>query len=304
MKLIFKLLPFMFILGLMPKAFALNIVAANYPAFDLIFHVAKDKADISVLLKPGADAHSFEPTPKDIASIEKSDLFFYVGGENDAWIRRLLKSMNNNINTLSMLEHINPLRESLAFEHTLEDHHHHDHDEAFDEHVWTAPKNNIKLLAVIAQKLSMLDPDNSEFYHKNAQEYAERFAKLDRKFQELISSSQRKTIIVADRFPFLYFASDYGLDYYAAFSGCAEDTEASAKTISFLIEKIRELKINYVIKQEFSTLKLADTIASETGSGILTLNACHNISKEQYQNKVEMIELLEKNLITLKKALN
>lgn len=303
MKLIFKLLPFLLILGLMPKAFALNIVASNYPAFDLISHVAKDKADITVLLKPGADSHSFEPTPKDLASIEKSDLFFYVGGENDEWIRRLLKSTSRSVNTLAMLEHIKPLKESLAYEHTLEDHDH-DHEAAFDEHVWTAPKNDIKLLAVIAQKLSMLDPDNSEFYHKNAQEYAERFAELDKKFQELISSSQRRTIIVADRFPFLYFACDYGLDYYAAFSGCAEDTEASAKTISFLIEKIRELKINYVIKQEFSALKLADTIAAETGSEILTLNACHNISKEQYQRKVEMIELLEKNLITLKKALN
>lgn len=304
MKFIFKLLPLFCIFWLMPKAFALNIVTTNYPAYDLVFHVAKDKANIQVLLKPGADAHSFEPTPRDIASIEKSDLFFYIGGENDEWIRRLLKAMSNNINSLSMLECIDPLKESLAFEHTLENHHHHEHEIAFDEHVWTAPKNNIKLLKVIAQKLSEIDPNNKDFYHKNAQAYSERFAQLDQKFQDLIKSSQRKIIIVADRFPFLYFAHDYGLDYYAAFSGCAEDTEASAKTISFLIEKVKELKINYVIKQEFSALKLANTIASETDSEVLTLNACHNLSKEQYQNKVEMIELLENNLETLKKALN
>lgn len=305
---LFKISALLSFLYFIPQALALNIVTSNYPAYDLISHIVDDSSSVKVLLKPGADAHSFEPSPRDIATIETSDLFVYTGGENDEWISRILKSMSHDINTISMLDCVEPLRENLAFEHTAEEHHAHeghDHDEiAFDEHVWTSPKNDILLLKAMTAKLSQLDPENKAKFEKNADAYIQRFMALDKAFTEIIQGSKRQSIIVADRFPFLYFVHDYKLNYYAAFSGCAEDTEASARTIATLINKVEELNLPYVICQENSSEKLAKTIASETNTEVLTLNACHNLTLEQYREKVEMITLLEQNLQVLKKALN
>ena len=303
MKSIFKIFIFVVAFFYAETSFCLTIVTSNYPAFDIASHVVGDKAKVKVLLKPGTDAHRYEPSPKDLGAIEECDLFYYTGGENDEWIERLLNSTSKNINTLSMLDSITPLSESEAFSHTFEAHNHH-HDEAFDEHVWTSLKNDIVLIDDFAKKISAIDPKNADFYKKNAHDYVNKFVALDIEFTALIKNSKRQVLVFADRFPFLYFVHDYGLDYYAAFSGCAEDTEASPKTVASLIKKVIELKTPYVLCQEFSTEKLAKTVALETNTEVLTFNACHNISKKQYQDKVELIELLRQNFESLKKALN
>ena len=193
-------------------------------------------------------------------------------------------------------------------EHEHEHEHEHDgeehQEEEYDEHIWTSPKNSIKIVEKLQQTFMEVDEANKDDYKKNGDSYIAELEELDAKFQNVVEHAERKTIVFGDRFPLRYFAEEYGLDYYAAFPGCAEDTEPSASTIAFLIDKVKEEKIPVVYHLELSNEKMADTICESTGAKKLLFHACHNISKEDFENGVTYVELMEKNVETLQEALN
>ncbi|MBO6257789.1 MAG: zinc ABC transporter substrate-binding protein [Succinivibrio sp.] len=311
-KLLFKMsaLVVMLFLMNMPAFARLNIVTLIYPQYDVVKHIVKDKADVAMLLKPGMEVHTFEPVPGDIEKILGCDLFIYTGSEHDEWVEELLSSQGKKVKTLILTETMPKLYEEemvegmTAEEVEDEDESNSSRGPEFDEHIWTSPRRDIQMIELFCEKLAALDPENAEFFRANARDYAARFTALDKDLRDLIGKSERKTIIMADRFPFLYLAKDYGLDYFAAFKGCAAESEASASTVAFLISKTRELKVPAVLTVEFSNEKIGRTIAAETGVKVLTLNSCHNVSPEQFKSQLSMAELMRANLEVLKEVLN
>ncbi len=286
----------------------LNIIATNFPQYDFVKNITKDKANVTMLLKIGAEAHSYEPTPKDLIAIEKSDLFVFNGGENDEWIENFLKDNLDKLNTFAFTKEVS-LRDEEEVEgmqpEAEEEHEHEDGEEhEFDEHVWTSPKNDVVILNKLCQAIVKLDPENKDFYEKNAAEYIGRFNELDKKYSEIISSSKNKTLIFGDRFPLLYFVKDYGLNYYAAFKGCSNETEVSASTIKFLIDKAEQLKAPVIFKIELSSDNIASTIAETVNAKVMTFNTGHNITVEEFKAKRTMADLFNDNLPALKAALN
>ena len=280
----------------------LNIVTTNFPQYDFVNHIVKNKAKVIMLLKPGAQAHSFEPTPKDIISIQNSDLFVYNGGENDEWIEKLIKNSNNQIQHFSFVSSVNLREEEDGDEHD----HHHDSDEEveYDEHVWTSPKNDIIILNKLCKKIISLDPDNAQFYMANTAEYIKEFVVLDKKFTKISELSKNKLLIFADRFPLLYFVKDYNLDYYAAFKGCSSENEVSAATLKFLIDKTIQNNIKVIFKIELSSDQIANTVARQTNAKVYTFNTGHNVTVEQLKNDVSVASLFESNIDYLIEALN
>ncbi|WP_406030939.1 metal ABC transporter substrate-binding protein [Succinivibrio sp.] len=290
----------------------LNIVTTNFPQYDFVNHIVKNKAKVIMLLKPGAQAHSFEPTPKDIISIQNSDLFVYNGGENDEWIEKLIKNSNNQIQHFSFVSSVNLREEETkegmqSEEEDGDEHdHHHDSDEEveYDEHVWTSPKNDIIILNKLCKKIISLDPDNAQFYMANAAEYIKEFVVLDKKFTKISDLSKNKLLIFADRFPLLYFVKDYNLDYYAAFKGCSSENEVSAATLKFLIDKTIQNNIKVIFKIELSSDQIANTVARQTNAKVYTFNTGHNVTVEQLKNDVSVASLFESNIDYLIEALN
>lgn len=287
----------------------INVVTTIFPTYDFVRQIGGENVNVTMLLNPGQEAHSYEPTPKDILSIQNSDLFIYVGGENDVWVDEILDSMENNRpQTLKLLDITNTLEEEIVEGMEDEHNHHHDHsheDEAsIDEHVWTSPKNSILIVKEINNILSEKDEKNSNIYNTNAENYIKSLENLDEKFRQVVDSSKRKTVLFGDRFPFIYFAKEYGINYYAAFSGCSTETEASPKTITFLINKVKEEQIPVVFTIEFSNGKIADTIVEATNTKKLMLNSGHNLTKEQLESGVTYLSLMEENVEILREALN
>ena len=287
----------------------INVVTTIFPTYDFVRQIGGENVNVTMLLKPGQEAHSYEPTPKDILNIQNSDLFIYVGGENDVWVDEILDSMENNRpQTLKLLDITNTLEEEIVEGMEDEHNHHHDHsheDEAsIDEHVWTSPKNSILIVKEINNILSEKDEKNSNIYNTNAENYIKSLENLDEKFRQVVDSSKRKTVLFGDRFPFIYFAKEYGINYYAAFSGCSTETEASPKTITFLINKVKEEQIPVVFTIEFSNGKIADTIVEATDTKKLMLNSGHNLTKEQLESGVTYLSLMEENVEILREALN
>ena len=485
----------------------LNIVSTIFPGYDFMRAVVGDLANVQMLLPPGSESHSFEPTPQDIIAIQNCDVFLYVGGDSDTWVDGILASMDtSNIKVLSMMEMVETVTEEikegmeddhghshdeidpdhifdrplsdwtgewvtienalkngdldhyvqdkatenetdfntqkaayeerwksdyetlaisdgsvsflgtpvnyryigyryvesesgasvwygfeavdpsssapafLAFSdhgagedaghdheededhehegkenhaqeegHEDEDHGHehgeetahfhmrygnesfdalltlsnsptyfpasasgeeiaetmegHGHAEEYDEHVWTSPKNAIHITQAITAAISEIDAGNSAVYQKNAEAYVAELTTLDASFQDVVKNAARKTLIVGDRFPFRYFVDDYGLNYYAAFPGCSTQTDASAKTVAFLIDKVIEESIPVVLHIEFSNERMADTICESTGAKKLLLHSCHNVTKTEFESGITYLDLMTKNIETLKEAL-
>lgn len=284
----------------------LTIVTTMFPQFDFTRAVAGDKADITMLLKPGAESHSYEPTPKDMKKIHKADLFIYTGAENDAWAESLLKNMGSKApKTLAFLELVDTVEEEIVegMTHEEEEHHHDDEEVELDEHVWTSPLNAVKIVSAICDELCTIDAANADYYKKNAAKYIDELLALHKSFEEVVKNANRKIFVFGDRFPLRYFADLYGLEYYAAFPGCATDVEASASTIKFLINKVKEEKIPVVFTIEFSNGKIADTICEATGAKKLEFHSCHTVSADDIKKGETYISLMKRNVIVLREAL-
>lgn len=280
-----------------------KIVTTIFPPYDFAVNVAGEYANVTRLLKPGAESHTYEPTPQDIMMIEDCDLFIYTGGESDAWIDDILSSIDTDkVVFLKMTEVVDMLSEEIT--EGMETDEEEGEEEELDEHVWTSPENAIAITEAIAVKLCMIDPDNMVVYRKNADAYEAKLYELNEYYKVAMETAGRKEIIVGDRFPFRYLTHTYGLTYYAAFPGCSEDAQVSAKTLAFLIDKVKEDNIPVVFHIEFSDEKIADSIVEVTGAKKLELHSCHNLSQEEIDAGEDYISIMYRNLENLKEALN
>ncbi|MEA5144089.1 MAG: metal ABC transporter substrate-binding protein [Oscillibacter sp.] len=290
----------------------LSVVCTNFPEYDFVRQIAGGKADITMLLKPGAESHSYEPTPQDIITIQNSDLFVYVGGDSDAWVADVLSSMDQSKMTVfKLMDCVDLVEEELVegMQPEAEESESNTQSEAeeapeMDEHVWTAPANAMKIVQKLSDTLCTLDAANQDTYKANTKTYLAQLQKLDGDFRQVIDNSKRKEIIVGDRFPFRYFCEEFGLTYYAAFPGCSTDTEADASTVAFLIDKVKEDQIPVVFHIELSNEQMCDSICEATGAKSELLNAVHNVSGSDFKAGVTYVSLMEHNVEVLKEALN
>ena len=283
-----------------------TIITSSFPSFDFARNIAGDRAEVKMLLSPGQEAHGYEPSPKDIIAIRNCDLFIYNGGENEVWVEKLIEDIPG-LSAMKMTDCVPLLREEISEGMQTHDHEEdeesHEGDSEFEEHVWLSPKNALLICEAIKNRLCDADPEGTEKYLENFASYSEELKKLDGLFTEVVRTSPGKTIVVGDRFPFLYLVREYGLNYYAAFPGCASDTEPGAKTVAFLIEKVRQENIPIVFFIEFSNGKTARAIASESGAETALLHSCHNVTKDEFESGASYLTLMRANAEALRKAL-
>ena len=296
----------------------LKIVTTIFPEYDwtrAILGAQMDDVDLTMLLDNGTDLHSFQPAVKDIMKVSGCDLLIYVGGESDQWIEDALESaQNKNMKTINLME---VLGDSIKEEETVEgmqgsehehEHDHEDEDEKeYDEHVWTSLRNASVICDAIAETLEEMDPENKEVYASNAAAYQEKLSDLDTEYQNTVDSAKQNTLLFADRFAFRYLVDDYGLNYYAAFSGCSAESEASFKTVTFLAEKLDELGLKTVLTIEKSDDRIAQTVIENTETKdqkILELNSMQSITSDEIADGVTYLSVMEDNLNVLKEALN
>ena len=284
-----------------------QIVAAVFPAYDFARSAAGELADVTLLLPPGAESHSYEPTPADILRVRDCDLFIYLGGESDAWVDTILSAVEPRGEALRMMDCVDLLEEETA--EGMQGGHGHDHEEGhdhlgevvgIDEHVWTAPRNAAAVTRIIGQRLALLDPENGEAYAAGAEAYALELEELDRDFTAFFDTLPDRTIVFGDRFPLLYFAEAYDLDYYAAFPGCGAQTEPSAATIAFLTEKVEAEDLGTVWYIEFSNHLVADSIAEAAGVETAQFHTCHNVSRADLEAGATYLSLMRANLEVLR----
>ena len=298
----------------------LQIVATLFPYYDFARAIAGDRADVTLLLSPGREAHSFEPTPLDAVTISESDVFLYNGGEGEYWVDEMLSAAGEHIAVVArMMDYVDALDEEFsegmqgADSHDHDDHSHDDHDHEdehdsdeveYDEHIWTSPKNAVVLCRAVCDAICGADPANEDFYRANCDAYCAQLEALDARFASLCESAPRKLLVFADRFPMLYFCREYGLDYRAAFHGCSGDTEPSLATIKYLIDKVEDEHIPVVYTVDLSTKKVAAVVSECTGAAVDTLYSMQTVSRADLDAGETYLTLMERNYEALRKGLN
>lgn len=276
---------------------SIHVVTTTFPAYDFARAVVGDAGTVTMLITPGTETHSYDPSPQDIRKIQSCDLFIYGGGESDAWMDNILSSVGDGTRSLAMTEVVS----LLTAEHDEVEHE--THHPTYDEHVWTSPANAADIVGAIRDALMEIDPDNEEMYQMQADAYVTEIKALDADFAALVRDAERKTLLFADRFPFLYFVNQYGLSYHAAYPGCAEKTEPGPKTVAMLIDMVKAEGIPVVFYTEFSDQRLADTVCEKTGAVKLLFHSCHNVSKNDFAAGETYVSLMRRNLSNLRKAL-
>ncbi len=313
----------------------ITVVATVFPYYDFAGAIGGDYLDVTLLLPPGRDSHSFEPTAQDLLTLQSADVFLYNGGEMETWVEEVLEAVPRDhgitfqgIEAVELLEeahsksmktightHDHDDEESEAHIHNddeesdghddteTEEHDHEDHNDEYDEHIWTSLENAKLLVSAIEEILCEADPTHAEQFRENAEDYRAQIAEVQSEIEEIVSNARVKKILFADRFPFLYFTQEFGLDYDAAFAGCAGDTEPSARVIASLIEEIQSEDIKAVYHVEMGNTKTAEMIQEATGVEILELHSCHTVTSEQLESGVTYVELMRQNAENLKKGL-
>ena len=299
----------------------LKVVATVFPAYDFARAAGGRWADVTLLLPPGAESHSYEPTPADILAVQDCDLFIYLGGDSDAWVDTILEAIEPAGAAMRMIDCVELLEEETVEGMQEEPGHHHDHEDSHghgeegghshglgevveaDEHVWTSPRNAAAITRAIGEKLAELDPAHEADYAAGTEAYAAQIDQLDAAFAAFFAGVEDRTILFGDRFPLRYFAEEYDLDYYAAFPCCSTQTEPSAATIAFLMDKVQTEGLSTVWYIEFSNHLVADSIAEATGAGTAMFHTCHNVSAAEMKAGATYVSLMEQNLETLRAAM-
>lgn len=291
----------------------IRVVATIFPQYDWVREIIGDQADrfeLTLLLDTGVDLHNYQPTVDDIVTVSACDLFIYVGGTSDKWVADVLRTANNDkLIALNLLETLgDAVKEEELVEGMQEEAHDHDDEEEAeaDEHVWLSLRNAETLCKVIAAQLAALDPEHADTYAANADAYIEKLAALDARYQAAVDAGSYKTLVFGDRFPFRYLADDYGLDYYAAFSGCSADSEASFETIVFLAGKVDELSLPAVMTLEGSDHRIAETVVATSrarSAQVIAMDSMQSVTRKNIQDGASYLAIMEKNLDALAGAL-
>ena len=321
----------------------LKVAVTLFPYYDFVRQIAGDQVDLQMVIPAGMDSHSFEPTPADIRTIQHADVLISNGGTMEHWLDETLAALDTTSMTIvTMMDYVDTVEEEIvegmedadhdhdhahvhaaddhdhsnetpeehaAHAHEADDHDYVDHDGheeeiEYDEHIWTSPVNAMKLVDVIGDTLAEADPAHADTYHQGAENYKKELEEIDAGFREVCANRKRNMIVMGDKFPFRYLADEYQLDYRAAFSGCSSDTEPSAKTIAYLIDKVKEEQIPVVYYLELSSHRVAEIIGEETGAEPLLLHSCHNVTRAQFDAGITYAGLMRQNIENLRKGID
>ncbi len=291
----------------------LNVVCTLFPYYDFVRQIGGDAVSAQLLVPAGRETHSFEPTPLDVIAMSRADVFIWNGGESELWVEDVLDAAGEDIPyRLAMMEQVETYREEYAegmqggHDHDHDDHLHDGHEEdiEYDEHIWTSPVNAMALCRAICGTLCQADPDNADGYRARLENYLLELQALDETFRDIVDGAARRLVVFGDRFPLLYFCREYGLDYRAAFHGCAGDTEPSLSTLKYLIDLVDGQDIPVVYTIELSSQKVAQAIAETTGAQVRTFHSCQTVSRAEFDGGATYISLMSANAAVLKEGLS
>lgn len=285
----------------------LTVVTTLFPLYDMAKSIGGDNAEVSQLLPPGVEAHSFEPKPSDIIKINEADIFIYTGEFMEPWVDDILKSVTNKNLIIVDASKDTKMIEGISHHHEEEDIDAHDeeedeHDSSMDPHIWLDFDNAKTMVENIEQAFIAKDSDHEHLYEQRTTDYNQTLSEIDKTYRTTLSNCKSTRIVYGGHYAFGYMAHRYDLNYSAA-QGVSPDAEPTASDLASLIDQINTEKITHIFYEELTSPKIAETIAQETKADMLLLNAGHNLTKDQFESGTSFFDILNSNLNNLKTGL-
>lgn len=289
----------------------ISIVTTLFPQYDFAKQIAGEFADVTLLLPPGVEPHSYEPTPKDMTSIQNASLFIYTSEIMEPWVKKMTSSLSiDHVTILEAAKNIVLLEghdehegEVHEGEITEADNQPADEHSAYDPHVWTDPQNALIMVDNITAALSTADPSHSADYAANATAYKEELKALDLKIKTSLDKVPDKDIVYGGHSALTYFANRYQLHIHTAYESMSPDAEPTSKKVAELIDYVKANKVQAIFYEELVNPRIAEVVSNETGAEMLLLHGAHNISADEIKANVTYIQIMEGNLKSLKKGL-
>ena len=279
----------------------IKIVATLFPQYDFARIISGDKADVTMLLPYGAESHTYEPSVKDMTVVSSADVFLYTGAVMEPWAKNLIENSDSErIKVVDLSKGVR-LLDGTDGEEYHEKNNDHTHD--YDPHIWTSPKNALVMVEVMLETLCDIDPDNKDYYTKNAGQLKKEIESIDSELLEISERYDGTPLYFGGKFAFLYMFDAYGFNFRSPYKGCSDETEPSIKDISDICREIKEDGVVYIFCEEMSEGKVAKSVADETGTKLLVLHSCHNLSKSEAEKGESYVSIMKKNVENIRLAI-
>lgn len=278
--------------------FGLQVVTSLFPIYDFARTIAGDKGQVTLLLPPGIEPHSFEPKPEDMIKISRSPLFIYTSRYMEPWAVTFSKGIDSK---RVLLVEAGKKAKYLAASHHESKTGEGEHG-IMDPHIWLDFSNAAIMVDAILDGFIAADPVNAALYRKNADTLKSRLTALDGHFREALTSCTSRKLLHAGHYTFGYLAKRYNLEYHAV-SGVSSDSEPSVSAMANLIRQIKSSGAKYLFAEELLSPRLAETLAEEAGVQVLTLHGAHNLSRDEFLRGTTFFDLMGINLQRLQKGL-
>jgi len=270
-----------------------NVIVTLFPQFDMVRAIAQDKVNVSLLLPAGVEPHAFEPTPNTIIDINQSDLFIYTSDIMETWISQAFEELDDK----------GPIVIDSSVNVNLLTHNDEDGEE-YDPHFWLDPINTKIMVENVLAGLIQVDPENTDFYQANANEYQLKLDELDNAYIDLFSRIKTNKIIYGGHFAFGYLSERFNIDILSPYSGYSPDAEPSVSSLSELLDTMELYDIKVIFYEELIDPKIARIISEQTNATIEVLHGGHNLSKDEMSQGITYFDLMYANIEKLKGALN
>lgn len=285
----------------------LRVVCTLFVPYDFVREIAGDKVDLTLLLPPGMESHSYDPTPADMKAVGNADLLIRVGENMETWSAKLFDKSTGAKAYLDIASEMGLRLAAHEHEHGHEHEHEHEHEAEqglVDAHIWTDPVYAQGMIKVIADALCRLDGSNAEFYKSNSEKYIKKLKALDSGFRDAVKNGKRDTVVFSGRFAFRNFTERYSLKFVSALDACADNSEPGARTVAKIVDTVRDEKIPVIFYEELTEPRTAEIICGETGCAMRLFHSCHNVSRDEFEAGVGYLSLMNGNLENLREALS
>lgn len=296
----------------------ITVIATLFPQYDFARQIAGDYANVVLLLPPGMESHSYDPSPADMIAIQNSDIFLYTGPYMESWAADVIEGIEGDTCVVDLSVHVPLVKEedieaeyeSVHTEHEEEHGHEHEqshahsHDHTYDPHIWTNPVYAEIMVEDIAEALIERDPVHAAEYVKNKERYLSELQSLDADIRDTVAHAKRRELFFGGRFAMYYFTKEYGLTYAAVYDSCSSETEPSVRAVMHMAAEMKEEEIPVIYYEELVNPRIARTIAEETGCQMLLWHSCHSVTKKELEAGITYLDLMRQNLENLKIGLN
>jgi zinc transport system substrate-binding protein len=282
------------------KSARIPVVTTLFPLYDFAKNVGGDRADVTLLLPPGMEPHSFEPRPSDILTLNRAGLFIYTSPAMEPWADSILKGLQNK--GLVVVDSSRGISIPAPTDEKGHGQKPQRHPHAADPHIWLDFSIAVRMVENIRDGFVTKDPASKDIYDKNAATYIEELRKLDDRYRAGLRRCKKDMIVSGGHFAFAYMAHRYGFRYISVY-GASPNAEPSAADLARVMKLIRDNGLSHLFHEELINPRVAETLSRETGVTLLKLNAAGNITRNDFARGETFLSLMEKNLVNLEKGL-